>query len=311
MPIQSSVTGKPSAGDVQKLVEYRTAHYATSSEGSRYFTNTPARVQFRFSNPILCQLISGKKVMSIEGGPPFDFGPDDAMFVPGGQSIDIDLGAASFDQPIECLCIEIEGDRMDSVMRRVNEAMSVTGASRSLALKASGFSVLRGDQARQLGLVSLMQLFEGDRDVFSDLRIDARIDEVVLKLLQQKRQELVINNNAEDDTGVHTVARVIRTSLDRHIPISDLAQIASMSESSLHRHFRKYFGTSPSRFANHLRIAKAKKSLRQSQVPIEELAFELGFSDASHFSRVFRKSSGESPAEYRKRRQKPPNMMDW
>ena len=43
----------------------------------------------------------------------------------------------------------------------------------------------------------------------------------------------------------------------------------------------------------------------------EQLAFELGFSDASHFSRVFRKTAGESPAEYRKRRQKPPNMIDW
>lgn len=311
MPMQTTIPRRPFAGEVEKLVEYRTAHYAASSEASTYYTNTPARVQFRFSNPIFCQLISGKKIMSIEGGAPFDFGPGDAMFVPGGQSIDIDLGAAMFDQPIECLCIEIEGDRMDSVLRRVNEAMSVTGVGSSLAFNASGFSVLRGDQACQLGLVSLMQLFEGDRDVFSDLRIDARIDDVVLKLLQQRRQELVISSNAEDDTGVHAVARVIRASLDRHIPISDLAQIASMSESSLHRHFRKYFGTSPSRFANQMRIAEAKKSLRQSHVPIEELAFELGFSDASHFSRVFRKSSGESPAEYRKRRQKPPNMMDW
>jgi AraC-like DNA-binding protein len=84
-----------------------------------------------------------------------------------------------------------------------------------------------------------------------------------------------------------------------------------MSESSLHRHFRKQFGTTPARFANQLRIAEAKRHLRQGDEPLEELSFRLGFADASHFSRVFRKNTGESPAEYRRRRQRPPNMRDW
>ncbi len=43
----------PRPNVVEKLVEYRCAHYAAHSEAATYTTNTPARVQFRFPNPIL------------------------------------------------------------------------------------------------------------------------------------------------------------------------------------------------------------------------------------------------------------------
>ena len=84
--------------------------------------------------------------------------------------------------------------------------------------------------------------------------------------------------------------------------VEELAKAACMSESSLHRHFRKLYGTTPARFATQLRISAAKRLLRQTDEPLEALGFRLGFSDASHFGRVFRKATGESPAEYRRRR---------
>jgi AraC-like DNA-binding protein/uncharacterized cupin superfamily protein len=305
-----SMVNRPNT-EVEKLVEYRTAHYASTSEGAHYYTNTPAQVQFRFSNPILCQLVSGKKVMSVGTSQPFEFLPGDAMFVSAGQLIDIDLSAANAEQPIECLCVEIDNERLENILGRLNEKISMGGRGQSFSLDTQSFSVLRGAPAEALSIPSLMRLFAGERDIFSDLRIDAKIDDALVNLLQQQRQELLIATAEDQDTGIHAVARVIRHNLHRHISISDLAKVASMSETSLHRQFRKHFGTTPSRFANQVRIAEAKRTLRQSRLPVEQLAFELGFSDASHFSRVFRKTAGESPAEYRKRRQKPPNMIDW
>ena len=87
---------------VRKLVEYRSAHYASHSEAASYFTNTPARVQFCFANPIICRLGRGHKIMSVSDSDAFDFMPGDVMFVPPGLEIDIDLSMARTDAPIEC-----------------------------------------------------------------------------------------------------------------------------------------------------------------------------------------------------------------
>lgn len=291
---------------VDKLVEYRTAHYASHSEAARYFTNTPARVRFRFANPIICRLVSGHKVMSVAASDTFDFTPGDVMFVPPGLDIDIDLSVARVDAPIECDCIEIENERVDSVLGRLNETMTRGGNPVATSLDWTAFSVLRGSEADELDLPNLMRLFQTERDVFSDLRIDTKIDELLLRLLQLRGRSLLVSNFGSDDSGIAVAASLIRDNLHRHVPISELARAAATSESSVNRQFKKFFGTTPARFANKVRIAEAKRQLRKSAIPIETIAFELGFSDASHFGRTFRRTTGETPAEYRKRRQHPP-----
>jgi AraC-like DNA-binding protein len=296
---------------VEKLIEYRTAHYAAFSEAASYFTNTPARVQFRFSNPIICDLRSGTKVMRVDGSEPFEFFTRDVMFVPPGLEIDVDLGRASQSAPIQCNCFEIETERLEGILGRLNERMTRAGQRSAVELDWSAFTVLRGEEANHLQLTSLMDLFCGERDVFTDLRIDTRIDDAILRLMQSRSSQLLILDHSTEDTGIRAAAHLIRENLGRHISTSELARAAATSEATLHRQFRKFFGTTPARFANRLRITEAKRRLRHSRDPIELLAFELGFSDASHFSREFRKTTGDSPAEYRRRRQQPANMLDW
>lgn len=301
----------PSSKPVEKLVEYRKAHYAAHSEAASYYTNTPAWVQFRFANPIICELKTGFKTMRVGGSAPFAFRPGDAMYVPPGLEIDIDLGTASEATPIECDCVEIETGRVEGILARLNESLSKGGSEATAGINWASYAVLRGTEARDLGLARLMALFRGERDIFSDLRIDARLDDTLLKLLQSQSRALLELETGAADSGLRAAVRLIRDQLDRHVPVEDLARAACMSESSLHRHFRKSYGTTPARFANQLRIVEAKRHLRKGDTPLEELAFQLGFSDASHFGRVFRKTTGESPAEYRRRRQRPPNMRDW
>jgi hypothetical protein len=72
----------PMGREVEKLIEYRTAHYAAASEASTYLTNQRASVSFRFANPILCRMITGYKIMSVDQSDPFPFRPGEAILVP-------------------------------------------------------------------------------------------------------------------------------------------------------------------------------------------------------------------------------------
>lgn len=297
---------------VEKLIEYRTSHYSAYSEAASYHTNHPARVQFRFANPIICRLTAGYKIMRVGDSDTFGFDVGDAMYVPPGVEIDIDLGAAGVATPIECDCFEIEAGRMDNLIGRLNESLSTKGKDLSVALNWNDFAVFRGDEADSLRLGSLMSMFRGDRDLLSDARIEARIDETVLALLHLRSKDLLTFDKMTDvDTGVMAAARLIRNNLDQHLSSDDLARAACMSSSTLHRQFHKHFGTSPRKFANQLRIAEAKRQLRLRHTTIEATAARLAFSDVSHFTRVFRASVGETPSEYRKRRETDVVMQQW
>ena len=195
---------------VEKLVEYRSAHYAAHSEAASYFTNTPARVQFRFANPIICELKTGRKVMRVGGGKPFEFFPGDAMFVPPGMEIDVDLGAANATRPIECDCVEIETGRMNGILARLNESLSHGGHDSNVAIDWSAYSVVRRHEARQLDFGGLMARFRQARDMFTDLRIDTKIDETLLTLLQIRQRDMLSIENGKADSGVHAAARMIR-----------------------------------------------------------------------------------------------------
>ena len=80
----------------------------------------------------------------------------------------------------------------------------------------------------------------------------------------------------------------------------DLAAYACVSERHLNRCFLQETGLTPLNYLNRFRIQQAKLLLRKNQLSITEVAGEVGFSESSHFSRIFRREAGVSPSAYKK-----------
>jgi AraC-like DNA-binding protein len=85
------------------------------------------------------------------------------------------------------------------------------------------------------------------------------------------------------------------------INLDELASIAHMSPRSFLRVFRSATGTSPLAWMLGQRINRACMLLRRTDKPVTEIAFDVGFNDSNYFTRQFRKATGYSPREYRKR----------
>jgi AraC-like DNA-binding protein len=83
------------------------------------------------------------------------------------------------------------------------------------------------------------------------------------------------------------------------ITIGQLAEIASMSERSLERHFTKTFRTTPLRYLKQVRINAACHALTHTTKSISEITLECGFCDQSHLTSEFRRLLGRTPREYR------------
>ena len=83
------------------------------------------------------------------------------------------------------------------------------------------------------------------------------------------------------------------------LSLNQLADYVHLSPNYLSNLFKKEVGYRLSDYMNELRIEKAKYLLLNTRERSHEIASELGFSDPAYFCKVFKKSTGLSPAEYR------------
>lgn len=86
------------------------------------------------------------------------------------------------------------------------------------------------------------------------------------------------------------------------LKLRDLAGRAHMSVSHFARLFKQYTGMPPHEYLVNYRVNEAKKMLRGSGMSLAELAYQLGFTDETNFSRTFRRVTGTTPLNFRKMR---------
>jgi transcriptional regulator GlxA family with amidase domain len=97
------------------------------------------------------------------------------------------------------------------------------------------------------------------------------------------------------------VVKYIENNLSEKLTLSQLAKIAAYEKTYFSAVFKKVYGVSPKHFILMKKIEKAKQLLVTTDFTLEKVSDSVGFFDVFHFSRTFKKISGESPAYYRKK----------
>ena len=96
-----------------------------------------------------------------------------------------------------------------------------------------------------------------------------------------------------------------RDTMDREfaapLDVPALARVAHVSPAHFSRQFRATFGETPHRYLQRRRVERAMELLRETDRPVTEICFDVGFNSLGTFSRTFRAIVGESPSAYRAR----------
>jgi AraC-like DNA-binding protein len=85
------------------------------------------------------------------------------------------------------------------------------------------------------------------------------------------------------------------------IEAAKLAEVIHCSIPQVYRFTQKYFALSPANYVNSIRLQNAARLLESSRLQIKDIAISSGFDDVAYFSKLFKKSFGASPSQYRER----------
>src|SRR5690606_12315566 len=123
--------------------------------------------------------------------------------------------------------------------------------------------------------------------------------EIIYRVLQGEHGA-TLGQIAIEGSSANLISDVIEhimINYEKSFKIEELAEIANMSVSTLHRHFKEVTAMSPIQFQKRLRLQGARHLLLSESIDATEAAFRVGYESPSQFSREYSRMFGLPPKE--------------
>jgi transcriptional regulator GlxA family with amidase domain len=111
---------------------------------------------------------------------------------------------------------------------------------------------------------------------------------------------IIFNGQKEhDDDSIKRAQEFIESNFQDKITVDRLAEVVALSRRNLERRFKKATANTIIEYIQRVKIEAAKKSLEGSRKSVNEVMYDVGYSDTKSFRTVFKKITGLSPVQYR------------
>ncbi|MCB0628311.1 MAG: AraC family transcriptional regulator [Saprospiraceae bacterium] len=285
------------------LVENRSTYSAEFAELNIFETHQVAeKVELQFGFPVIAIMLTGKKVMHLEGMQPFDFFPGESVVLPSDKRMVIDFPLAKKDDPTQCLALGINPDKIADVVNKFNQYTAVEDENNNWKLDETSSHLTNNEEVNFL-VDRLLHTFINSH-TSKDIILDLMIQELIIRLLQTKARCHLLSDQLGifNDSRIGIVLKFIKDHLtDKNMTIDMLAKKACMSSSHFYRKFKNTLGTSPIDYINGEKIKFAKRLMKERRnLQISEVAYLSGFNNVSYFIRQFKKIELITPQQFKK-----------
>ena len=106
----------------------------------------------------------------------------------------------------------------------------------------------------------------------------------------------------EDKVMMEKLMAYLEKNIDNSdLKMEDMAATLNLGRTVFYGKLRSIVGMTPMEFARHVRMQRAEELIAKSKMTFSQVAYAVGFTDPKYFSKCFKKETGFSPSEYRKK----------
>jgi len=127
----------------------------------------------------------------------------------------------------------------------------------------------------------------------------AKVFQIELDRKSQLSFMIFKGQKQHDDDLVRQAQEYIEHNANERISIEELSSRLAVGRRNFDRRFIKATGDTPLEYSQRVKIESAKRALENSHKTVNEVMYDVGYSDAKAFREVFRRITGLSPVEYR------------
>ena len=150
--------------------------------------------------------------------------------------------------------------------------------------------------------LSFLKYFKTAKSIWNEkykgytMKCKAELYQIIYNMEQEYFSEYLTNNKFEIiKPGIEYIHREYAKC---PLSIEDLSDICGITPEYFRKIFKIYYGTSPIKYINELKISHAKELLASGMYSVTEAATQSGYTDMSYFSREFKKNTDVTPKEY-------------
>jgi AraC-like DNA-binding protein len=130
-------------------------------------------------------------------------------------------------------------------------------------------------------------------------RINQLIDELFILIARQLTRQ---NNSSRDFPQTFMkLEQSLREDLSHQWTVDEMAALVGLGTTAFSEKVKSYTGFSPLNYLINIRISEAIKLLKRPDVHVTDIALDMGFYSSQHFATTFKKLTGYTPSEFRKK----------
>jgi AraC-like DNA-binding protein len=280
--------------ELTKIIESHTGRDGTQLTAisslffSRYSNDTGPN--YGVYKPSLCIIVQGMKEVLLSQER-FQYGPADYLVASVNLPITGQVTEASSEVPYLSLKFEFTPSEILEVLREFK-----MGADKKENAKR-GLYVSKIEPSLLDAVTRLARLLDNTKDI--PVLAPLIRKEIIYRVLQGEHGGL-LKQIAIEGSSTYQISDVIEHIMhnyEKSFKIEELAEIANMSVSSLHRHFKEVTAMSPIQFQKQLRLQEARSLLLSESADAADVAFRVGYDSPSQFSREYSRMFGLPPKE--------------
>lgn len=251
-------------------------------------SDQPTAITHSIYEPSVCIIAQGQKQARL-GDETYIYNPSHYLVASVDLPVRGQVIEASAEQPYLCIRLGLKPHKISEMLVENRQLLRPEKTlKRGLFVSQANYQLLDA-------VLRLLRLL----DTPEDLPILAPlVEREILYRLLQDEQAITLQQTAQTDSHAQQIARVInalKRDYHKNWRIEDLAQLACMSNSALHAHFKTITNMTPLQFQKQLRLQEARRLLFSENLDAATASHRVGYESPSQFNREYHRMFGLPP----------------